>query len=192
MQEGGNVEQQRTLIEQGCRERSALEGASTFGWDTSFTTTYEVVNREIREKSTYPATFSNETDAHALLDYLSGTNIESYYQLLKPTIQKGSSVKLTGSWGQWQLDLRGNGNSIYMKLPVTSGKIALGDMEGSLDGGYIIAEVTLQYEDRTDETSPQKRLLTLTAAEQSQVCITDHFFPGLDPDGTLEIGRAHV
>ena len=181
------MEQQRTLIEQGCRERSALEGASTFGWDTSFTTTYEVVNREIREKSTYPATFSNETDAHALLDYLSGTNIESYYQLLKPTIQKGRSVKLTGSWGQWQLDLRGNGNSIYMKLPVTSGKIALGDMEGSLDGGYIIAEVTLQYEDRTDETSPQKRLLTLTAAEQSQVCITDHFFPGLDPDGTLEL-----
>lgn len=181
------MEQQRTLTEQGCREKSALAGASTFGWDTSFTTTYEVVNREIREKSTYPAAFSNETEAHTLLDYLSGANTESYYQLLKPTIQKGSSVKLTGSWGQWQLDLHGNGNSIYMKLPVTSGKIALGDMEGSLDGGYIIAEVTLQYESQADEASPQKRLLTLTAAEQSQVCITAHSFPGLDPEGTLEL-----
>lgn len=181
------MEQQRTWEEQSIQRERPLEGASTFGWDTSFTTTYEVVNREIREKSTYPATFSNETETHALLDYLSGANTESYYQLLKPTFEKGSSVKLSGSWGQWQLELRGNGNSIYMRLPVTSGKIALGEMEESLDGGYIIAEVTLQYESQTDGTNPQKKLLTLTASEQSQVVITDHCFPGLDPEGTLEL-----
>ena len=181
------MEQQRTREEQSIQREQPLEGASTFGWDTSFTTTYEVVNREIREKSTYPATFSNETETHALLDYLSGANTESYYQLLKPTFEKGSSVKLSGSWGQWQLELRGNGNSIYMKLPVTSGKIALGDMEESLDEGYIIAEVTLQYESQTDGTNPQKKLLPLTAPEQSQVVITDHCFPGIDPEGTLEL-----
>ena len=128
------MEEHRTWEEQNTRKNHILAGADTFGWDTSFTTTYEVVNREIRENSTYPATFSNETEAHALLDYLSGANAESYYQLLKPTLQKGSSVKLTGNWGQWQLELRGNGNSIYMRLPVTSGKITLDETEASLVG----------------------------------------------------------
>ncbi len=181
------MEEHRTWEEQNTRKNHILAGADTFGWDTSFTTTYEVVNREIRENSTYPATFSNETEAHALLDYLSGANAESYYQLLKPTLQKGSSVKLTGNWGQWQLELRGNGNSIYMRLPVTSGKITLDETEASLDGGYIVAEVSLQYESQLDETSPPKKLLTLTAAEQSQVVITDHCFPGLAPESILDL-----
>ncbi len=181
------MKQQETLTETYSREREALEGVSTFGWDTSFTTTYDIINREIREKSTYPATFSNATNAHALLDYLSGTNTESYYQLLKSTVDSGTSVSLEGNWGQWQLNLRGNGNSIYMKLPVKNGKIALGTEEESLEGGYLIAEVTLRFESQKNETGPAKRALVLSAPEESQVIITDHHFPKMDPEGTLEL-----
>lgn len=181
------MKQQETLTEPYSREREAIAGVSTFGWDTSFTTTYDIVNKEIREKSTYPATFNNTTNVHALLDYLSGTNTESYYQLLKSTVDGGNSVSLEGNWGQWQLNLRGNGNSIYMKLPVKNGKIALGDMEESLEGGYIIAEVTLHFESQKNETGPAKRALVLSAPEESQVTVTDHYFPKMDPDGTLEL-----
>jgi len=182
---------QKPQTVQHSHERPPVNGASTFGWDTTFTASYEIVNKEIREKSTYPATFDNTTDAYELLNYLSGANTESYYQLFKASLGNDESVTLKGSWGQWQLELRGNGNSIYIKLPVKSGTIALGETEGSLDGGYIIAEVALRFESQQTgtktETGTEDRSLVLSDPGSSQVSVVDHSFPGLDAEGILDL-----
>lgn len=160
-------------------------GVSTFLWDTTFTTTYDIVNREIREQSTYPKTFDNTVNTYELLDYLSEGNEQSYYRLLKANFDAGSSTALHGDWGQWQLDLRGNGNSVFMKLPVMQGTITQGGNTGDLSGGYLIVMVKLRFDSRKNDIT-EKRNLALGSTDSSQVSVIDHSFPKLDPESDLE------
>lgn len=157
-----------------------VTGVSTFEWDTTFTTTFDIINKEIKAKSTYPAEFNNSTNTTELLDYLKE---EEKNKILNTA---NNSIQIQGKWGQWELALRGNGNNIFVNLPITSGTISFGEETGKLDNGSITVMVTLLFESQKDDII-QKRELVLTNPTNSQVSVIDHSFPELDPESDLEL-----
>lgn len=168
-----------------------VNGVSTFLWDTTYTTSFEAVNRKISENATYPKTFSNTIKAHKLFDYISKGNKQSYFNVvLKPTISNSTTVVFSGEWNNWQLHLRGNGNTIYLKLSITKGEIKLvegekiiSESKDGLDGGYLIVEVKLDFVNQADN----KKALTLCDNPNSQVSIVDHSFPNIDKSSLFEL-----
>lgn len=156
---------------------------TTFGWDTTFTTSYAVMNREIEKESTYPADFDNTANIHEILDYMSGNNEQSYYQLLKQNFTANSSTKLNGKWDQWKLETEGSGSMVFLRMPVNSGTIEYDGETGDLSNGCLIVKVDLSIEDQPAD-GESKQALTLKAPKKKAV-VQSADFPSLDPESIL-------
>lgn len=129
------------------KKANKLQGVSTFRWDTTYTTTYKMMNESIRKYSSSPTEFSNHNkpvsvrkalETGKLLDY------QSVHKLLS-SVSAQAAVFLDGTWDQWTLELMGNGNLIFMRLPIKTGTIEMPGIEtGDLSGGYVVAQIKLQ------------------------------------------------
>ena len=129
------------------KKANKLQGVSTFRWDTTYTTTYKMMNESIRKYSSSPTVFSNHDqpvtvrkalETGKLLDY------QSVHDLLSSVSAK-ATVILDGTWDQWTLELMGNGNLIFMRLPIKTGTLEMPGIEtGDLSGGYVVAQIKLQ------------------------------------------------
>lgn len=161
----------------------AAGNITTFGWDTTFTTNYAVMNNAIRTNSSFPPEFDNTANIHEILDYLSQDNEQSYYQLLKQNYAANSSSKIKGKWGQWQLEKEGSGRMVFLRLPVTSGSITFGEETGDLAGGCLYVKVDLTIVDQSANGEAEK-ILTLKMPKQ-KVVVQSAVFPGIDPDSDL-------
>lgn len=165
-----------------------LQGVSTFRWDTTYTTTYRVINESIRKYSSSPTEFSNH-DKPVTVRKAITTGQQFPYQLIKDllsTVSEESSVFLDGIWEQWSLDLQGNGNLICMKLPIKTGTIELpGFGKGDLSGGYIIAEIKLQI--IHTGTSEKSVVLTDEEAPVMEVTIKKHSFPNIEKGSVMDL-----
>ena len=124
-----------------------LQGVSTFRWDTTYTTTYRMMNESIRKYSSSPTEFSNHdkpVTVRKALETGKLLNYQSVHNLLSSVSAK-AVVFLDGTWGQWTLELMGNGNLIFMRLPIKTGTIELPGIEtGDLSEGYVVAQIKLQ------------------------------------------------
>ena len=156
---------------------------STFGWDTTFTTNYAVVNREIKRESTYPQDFDNTASIYEILDYMSGDNKQSYYQLLKQKFAVGSSSKIKGKWDQWQLEMEGSGSLVFLRMPVASGNMEFAGETADLSNGYLVVKVDLTIVDQSANSETQK-MVTLKMPKK-KVVVETAVFPGIDPDSDI-------
>lgn len=172
--------------ELGAMNRENIKQASnisTFGWDTTFTTNFAVMNREIARESTYPQDFDNTANIYEILDYMSGDNDQSYYQLLKQNFAAGSSSKIKGKWGQWKLDMEGSGSMVFLLMPVTSGSMEFAGETADLAKGCLSVKVDLTIVDQSSDGDTQKKL-TLQMPEK-KVIVQETNFPSIDPDSDI-------
>ncbi|WP_373146790.1 TULIP family P47-like protein [Bacteroides xylanisolvens] len=124
-----------------------VQGVSTFRWDTTYTTTYKMMNESIRKYSSSPTEFSNHDKPVSISKALETgklLNYQSVHKLLS-SVSAQATVFLDGTWDQWTLELMGNGNLIFMRLPIKTGTIEMPGFEtGDLSGGYVVAQIKLQ------------------------------------------------
>ncbi len=90
---------------------------TTFLWDTVFAIPIKNVNKAIIDKKSSPPNFS--------------------------LTSKTESIK--GDFGDWQIDMNGDGKNVRMSIPVSNVTGASAGMDFSWKGGNLIVEVELKY-----------------------------------------------
>lgn len=91
----------------------------TSGWDTVAAITYADVNKAIAAKGTGPADFTiTATDG---------------------------SASMQGNFGPWRLTTGGAGPLLVMSLPITSGKVTIGDQAHDVTPCTALVEITATY-----------------------------------------------
>ncbi len=60
------------------KKENRLQGVSTFNWDTTYTTTYKIINESIRKYSTSPADFNNHKNPITLKNAFASGRFLSY------------------------------------------------------------------------------------------------------------------
>lgn len=159
-------------------------GVSTFGWDTTYTTTYKIINESICKHSTSPTDFNNHDKPVTLENAFASGRFLDYSTMhhLFSSVSETAPVFLSGEWKQWSLELLGNGNLIFMRLPIKSGYIELpGYGKGNLANGYIIAEIRLQI------IGVDKKSIVLGNEPEMEVSIHRHFFPDIEAGSVMEL-----
>lgn len=165
-----------------------LNGVHTFKWDTTYTTTYEVMNRQIAKHSSYPAEFNNQTQLADLKKSLlkaNGLNHSLLQSLFRSNDLLDQNITISGQWNQWKLDLQGNGNVIFLLLPVESGTIEFNSEMGDLSDGYLIVQVKLQVIQK-NENKKKSIVLDFTQGD-FEVTIYDHSFPKILKESILDL-----
>ena len=154
---------------------------STLGWDTTYTTTFKVMNEKIAENSTYPVSFDNALSLNDMAkEKLSFRSFQNFEKFENGTRSNASAI-IKGKWGQWKLEKNGNGGMIYLRLPVLSGTISYGEDSESLDDGYLIVIVQLSIESGSDS----KKNVLLSSSEKYKVSIHSSDFPKMDKESLL-------
>lgn len=153
-----------------------VNGVSTFNWDTTYTTSYKVINESIRKFSTSPTEFDSRKKPELLTNLTDSPEVNLY---------------VSGKWDQWSLYcLQGNGNSVFLKLPVKSGTIEMEidinnkpeKIKGDLSDGYLIIETQLNII-RTSDT----KSIVLGEKSEMKVSVSEHNFPHIEKNSTLDI-----
>jgi len=86
------------------------------GWDTVFALTLDALNNSIVSHKTSPANFSG-------------------------TDPVGGAV-VSGTWNAWSV-IGGEGDGIYLKCPVATGSMTVGNSSFKLDGSSVVVMITL-------------------------------------------------
>lgn len=163
-----------------------LQGVSTFRWDTTYTTTYRMINESIRKYSSSPTKFNNHDKPITLKDAFVNGRLLNYQLVhrLFSSVSENTSVFIDGIWEQWTLELQGNGNLIFMRLPVKTGTIELpGFGTGDLSGGYVVAEIKLQV----IHTGTNERSVVLDYQPEIEISIYKHYFPNIKEGSVMDI-----
>lgn len=166
------------------KTKKNLQGVSTFRWDTTYTTTYKIINESIRKYSTSPTAFSNHEKPVTLKRAFANGRFLKYPVMhnLFSAVSENASVFLEGEWKQWSLELLGNGNVIFMRLPVKSGNIELpGFGKGTLSDGYIVADIRLQI------IGTDTKSIILGSKPIMEVSIHEHNFPHIEKGSVMDM-----
>lgn len=158
-----------------------LQGVSTFRWDTTYTMTYRMMNESIRKYSSSPTEFNNHNKPVMLRKALETGKLLNYQLVhnLLSSVSAKATVFLDGTWDQWTLELMGNGNLIFMRLPIKTGTLEVPGLEtGDLSGGYVVAQIKLQViHTGNDEKSV---VLGEERTQEMEVSIYKCYFPNVE------------
>ncbi|MEM7375099.1 MAG: TULIP family P47-like protein [Bacteroidota bacterium] len=102
---------------------STVPIANTEGWDTIYAIRVPDVNQAIAQQKTSPTSFNNTTKDPKF----------------------GLNTTIDGSFGDWQITLRGGGQNVNMAVPVSKGTFTLNGVENKLDGLKVIIQIKMQY-----------------------------------------------
>lgn len=159
-------------------QRTNLQGVSTFNWDTTYTTSFKVINEGIKHNSIAPTNFDYKEKVQLLSKNfacnLFGDSSTKMRDLFS-SISDNAEVLISGKWKGWNLYLKGNGSTIYLNLDIDNGSIELTPLgKGDLSGGNIVAEVSLNIIENKDS---QTKCIVMGDNPEIKVSIYQYTFP---------------
>ncbi|CAH7071210.1 conserved hypothetical protein [Vibrio chagasii] len=108
----------KEMLKQAKRAYAQVQPVSTFGWDTAYVASYDVVNHAIDAQKKFPQS----------MDYL----------------DQESSLTLAGSWENWQLSTGGAGQNVQMSCSFDKGNVTMGTSKYDISGTKLIIQVNLE------------------------------------------------